>query len=253
MVDLVKAEPAIKSKKKADYTLNEDKALEKLKTNLQRGDVHVENTPKNGAKLIYMNPGEFKEVMDYLVRINVGQKFTVGTVNVNVVENCEMEEKVHKKIQHKMVLRLNRRTFPTATTNQTLHIYPTIQKFMIQGSNQAQAMGEKEFLIPLIKKVLAGREESVDETNNAVSSIKTNPKIRKAVVYPCDYCKKTFPSIPAQKKHVVMSHVIAIEANNVSPTTNISPSSSPPPAKKLETAEDQLKVKGCMQCGVLLK
>ena len=51
MVNLSKAEPAIKSKKKADYTLNEDKVLEKLKTNLQRGDVHVENTPKNGAKL----------------------------------------------------------------------------------------------------------------------------------------------------------------------------------------------------------
>merc|ERR1712129_609420 len=114
--------------------MNKDKALEKMKDNLERGEVKVEDTPKNGAKLVYFNPGEFKVVMDTLESLQVQQRFTLGNVNINVTENIKMEEKTGKKVSQKLVLRLTRRTFPTSTTSPTLHIYPTEQKVMIQGS-----------------------------------------------------------------------------------------------------------------------
>ena len=161
IVDIVESKPEGKEKKKADYVLNMDKALTKIHKNLERGSIKVENTPKNGAKLVYMNPGEFKEVMDVFVDLKIGQKFTIGNLNVHVTDNYEMEEKALRKVQHKLVLRLTRRIFPTSTTNATFHLYPTEQKLMIQGSIKAQTMGEKEFLLPFIKKVLAGKEDSV--------------------------------------------------------------------------------------------
>ena len=167
MVDIGKTKPPTKETKNSNYILNDDKALMKMKSNLDRSGVKVEDTPKKGAKILTMNPGEFVEVMGTIVNLNIGQKFTLGNVNIHVTENCQTEDKVHKKTMHKLVLRLTRRTFPTATTSPTVHVYPTDQKFMIQGSMAAMDMCEKEFFIPLIKKVLAVKEMKVNETNEA--------------------------------------------------------------------------------------
>ena len=134
IIDLADAKSTVKDKKLLNYTLNETKALTKMKGNLTRNNVVVEDTPKKGAKIVTMNPGEFKEVMDVMTSLQVGQKFSVGNVNVLVSENVESEEKKSRKVLHKIVLRLNRRTFPTFTTSPTIHIYPTDQKLMIQGS-----------------------------------------------------------------------------------------------------------------------
>ena len=172
------------SKINAEYTLNEDKLIDKMKANLERGRVHVEKTPKGGALLVYMNPGEFKIVMDKLTMLQVGQKLTVDNINIHVSENCTMEEKTNKNVHHKLVFRLTRRTFPTLTTSPTMHNYPTDQKIMVQGSIQAQSMCEKEFLSPFIQKVLSGKEETAGEINKNVAKI--NPKKRKKQSLPCN-------------------------------------------------------------------
>jgi hypothetical protein len=195
--DLAEAKPIVKDKKFLDYTLNENKALAKMKDNLGRGKVTVEDTPKKGAKIMTMNPGEFKEVMDVLTNLQVGQKFSVDNVNVSVSENVEGEEKTSRKVQLKIVLRLNRRTVPTFTTSPTIHIYPTDQKLMIQGSFQAKSMAEKEFLLPLLEKVLSGKEASVGAFNQKVAKTEIISNKRKKVYYPCDYCDTSFPSITA--------------------------------------------------------
>ena len=130
ITDLVKHEPVNQlygnTKKHVDYVLREDKVLDKIKGNLERGGVLVKKTPKGGALMVYMDPGDFKIVMDKLVMLKVGQKFTIGNVNIHVSEHCAMEENTNKNVHHKLVLRLNRRTFPTSTTSPTLHIYPTL-------------------------------------------------------------------------------------------------------------------------------
>ena len=160
----------------------------------------MEDTPKGGAKLVYLNPGEFKEIMDVLANLKVNQKFTIGKVNISVIESYVMDEKTLKKIQYKIVLRLNKRTFPTATTSPTFHIYPTDQKIMIQGSRQAQVMGEKEFLLPFIDKVLNGKEAKVSMLNKAVSEAKVNQNKRKTrQSLPCKYCDLPFSSISTMK------------------------------------------------------
>ena len=98
MVDIVKREPPTKETKHSNYILNEDKALLKMKSNLERGGVKVEDTPKKGAKIVTMNPGEFLEVMGTIVNLNKGQKFTIGNINIHVTENCVTEDKVHKAL-----------------------------------------------------------------------------------------------------------------------------------------------------------
>ena len=263
MVDIVKREPPTKDTKHSNYILNEDKALLKMKSNLERGGVKVEDTPKKGAKIVTMNPGEFLEVMGTIVNLKKGQKFTIGNVNIHVTENCETEDKVHKKTVHKLVLRLTRRTFPTATTSPTVHVYPTDQKFMIQGSMAAMDMCEKEFFIPLIKKVLAGKEAKVNETNEAVAQTKTHSKKRKGATRNCNYCENSYTSITAMKKHMLEVHIVALEtarqSSGVIATHNISPSTSPPAKKeKPSTKENDLKdddqvynkkLIGCEMCG----
>ena len=128
ILDLVIKDSNPKIRKKAGYALNEEKALLKMKNNVGRGNVRVEDTPKGGAKLVYLNPGDFKEVMDVLSNLKVNQKFTIGKVNISVMESYIMDKKRLKKIQYKIVLRPNKRTFPTATTSPTFHMYPTDQK-----------------------------------------------------------------------------------------------------------------------------
>jgi hypothetical protein len=108
IVDLAEAKCKGKDKKLLNYTLNEAKTLAKMKGNLARSSVVVEDTPKKGAKIVTMNPGEFKEVLDVMTNLQVGQKFSVGNVNVLVSENVESQEKTSKKVLHKIVLRLNR-------------------------------------------------------------------------------------------------------------------------------------------------
>ena len=241
IIDMFESKLDGKEKKKANYALNMDKALTKIQKNLERGSIKVENTPKNGAKLVYMNPGEFKEVMDVFVNLKIGQKFTIGNLNVHVTENYEMEERVLRKVQHKLVLRLNRRVFPTSTTNATFHLYPTEQKLMIQGSIKAQSIGEKEFLLPFVKKVLAGKEASIAETNDAVAEADVVSKKRKKPSFPCDYCENSFMSITDHKKHVLTTHIVALEtAKLVKNKDNLSPTSSPP-TKKEKMA--------CVTCG----
>ena len=135
-----------------------------------------------------MNPGEFKEMMDILVPLKVNRKFNVENVNVHVTDSYEMEENLHKKTQHKLVLRLTRRKFPTLTTSPTLLLYPTDQKIMIQGSLHGQAMGEKEFLLPLVKKVLIGKEEKIISTNKVIKKSNLNLKKRKTrCSFNCDH------------------------------------------------------------------
>ena len=224
-----------------------------MKHNVRRGNVRVENTPKGGAKIVYLNPGEFKEVMDVLANLKVNQKFTLDKLNVNVVESYVMEENTMKKIQYKLVLRLNKRTFPTATTSPTFHIYPTEQKIMIQGSRQAQAMGEKEFLLPFIDKVLNGKEAKVAMANKAVSEVNVESKKRKTrQTLPCKYCETPFSSISAMKRHVLSAHIVALEAlQQIPPDSNtISPSSSPPPKKEKHSSNNhkELKVYHCEEC-----
>ena len=101
IVDLESVKPTVKESKYLQYSLNENKALLKMKSNLERGGVKVMDTPKKGAKIITMNPGEFGEVMKTLVNIGVGQKFTIENVNVHVTENCESIDKLQKKTLHK--------------------------------------------------------------------------------------------------------------------------------------------------------
>ena len=235
IVDLVNKDSITQARKKANYTLNEEKAVSKIKHNVRRGNVRVENTPKGGAKIVYLNPGEFKEVMDVLANLKVNQKFTLDKLNINIVESYVMEENTMKKIQYKLVIRLNKRTFPTATTSPTFHIYPTEQKIMIQGSRQAQAMGEKEFLLPFIDKVLNGKEAKVAMANKAVSEVNVESKKRKTrQTLPCKYGETPFSSISAMKRHVLSAHIVALEAlQQIPPDSNtISPSSSPPPKKE---------------------
>ena len=183
-----------------------------MKVNLGRGNLVVEDTPKKGAKIVTMNPGEFKEVLDVMTNLQVGQKFSVGNTNVHVSENVESEEKTSKKVQHKIVLRLNKRTFPTSTTSPTIHIYPTDQKLMIQGSLQAQTMAEKDFLRPLVEKVLSGKETSIKAFNHKVAKTELNSKKRKKVFFPCDYCNNSFSSIQEIKKHIASNHIVALES-----------------------------------------
>ena len=104
-----------------------------------------------------MNPGQFIAVMNTIDNLHVKQKLTVGTVNVQVVENCELEEITGKKVGQKLVVKLTRRKYPTTVSSSTIHIYPTEQKFMIQGSVHAKSMAEKEFLLPLIRSSLVGQ------------------------------------------------------------------------------------------------
>ena len=184
--------------KKATYELNKDKAVEKMIANVERGEFRVEDTPKHGAKLVFFNPGEFKVVMDQLESLQPKQKFTLGNVNVNITENTKTEEKAGIKVSQKLVLRLTRRTFPTSTTSSTVHVYPTEQKVMIQGSRAAQDMCEKEFVVPLVKKLLAGKNNEVEMVNKAVANTEKTLK-RKKEPFPCDYCERKLTSTPPVK------------------------------------------------------
>ena len=253
ILDLVNNDSNLQTKKKANYTLNEEKTLLNMKSNIERGNIRVEDTPKGGAKLVYLNPGEFKEVMEVLVDLKVNQRFTIGNINIHVIEKYVMEENKMKKVQHKLALRLNKRTFPTATTSPTLHIYPTDQKIMIQGSRQAQLMGEKEFILPFIEKVLNGKEAKVSMINKAVSEVRLISKKRKTrQSLPCKYCELPFNSISEMKRHVVSSHIVALEAlPQISKESDtISPSSSPPPKKEKHSSNmyDTKKVFTCEDC-----
>ena len=253
IVDLVNKDTNPQTRKRAGYTLNEEKALLKMKSNIGRGNIGVEDAPKGGAKLVYLNPGEFKEVMDVLANLKVSQKFTIGKVNVSVIEGYEMDENKQKKVQYKIVLRLKKRTFPTATTSPTFHIYPTDQKIMIQGSRQAQLMGEKEFLLPFIEKVLNGKEANVLMINKAVSEVKISSNKRKTrQTLPCKYCDLPFSSISTMKRHVLSAHIVALEVPQKTSQDNdtISPSSSPPPKKEKHSSgkHNILEVYQCEDC-----
>ena len=83
IVDIDTLNSPDKETKHLSYILNENKAITKMKSNLERGGVKVMDTAKKGAKIITMNPGEFCEVMKTLVNITVGKKFTIGNVNVH--------------------------------------------------------------------------------------------------------------------------------------------------------------------------
>ena len=102
ILDMVKHEPVDElyenTKKHENYTLKEDKVLEKVKSNLERGGVIFKKTPKGGATMAYLNPGDFKIVMDTLVRLKVGQKFTIDKINAHVSENCTLAEKKPTKM-----------------------------------------------------------------------------------------------------------------------------------------------------------
>ena len=153
-----------------------------------------------------------------------------------MAENCESDNKVQKKTLHNLVLRLTRRTCPTATTSPTIHVYPVDHKFMMQGSINAMNMCEKEFFQPFIKKVLVSKEMNVNKTNQAVAEAKTYSKKRKVASRKCDYCEKSYSSITAIKKHVLEAHIVALEALRQAPgdsaSHNISPSVSPPAKKE---------------------
>ena len=115
IVDLIKQENVVElqgnTRKHTNYTLQEDKVLEKIKVNLERGGVLVKKTPKGGASMLYLNPGDFLIVMEKLLMMKVGQKFSIDNINVHISENCTMAENTNKNVHHKLVIRLNRKPF----------------------------------------------------------------------------------------------------------------------------------------------
>ena len=107
------------------------------------------------------------------------------------------------------------------------NIYPTDQKVMIQGSQAAQAMCKKEFVVPLVKTLLSGKDEEVVKVNQAVEDAATTKKKndlkRKKEPFPCHYCERSFSSVTAVKKHTLTNHIVALEEvknlpEDISPT-----------------------------------